>query len=231
MRCRVVPEFVLAVGLFASSAWAHDIITTNLTFSRDVSRILARHCGACHGPGTSIPLTTYAEVRPWAVSIKEQVLSRTMPPWGAVKGFGDFSPDGGLSQEDILIIAAWVVGGAPAGDPHLLPKGISSSSVQASPPSLKDAIAIATREELKTPLHVAAIRPQSSAPVRSCRVVAHLPDGRIEPLLWLYHFDPKFPQTFRFRRPVDLPAGTIVESSGPLQFTLETLTKDPSQGS
>ena len=70
----------------------------------------------------SIPLVSYETVRPWAVAIKEQVLSRAMPPWGAAKGFGDLSPDGALSQEEILIISAWVVGGAPEGDPATLPK-------------------------------------------------------------------------------------------------------------
>src|SRR6266481_4227814 len=89
---------------------AHDIITTKLTYTRDVSRIFQRRCISCHGPGSSIPLTSYDEVRPWAVAIKEQVLARSMPPWGAVKGFGDFSPDRALTQDEILIIAAWVVG-------------------------------------------------------------------------------------------------------------------------
>jgi hypothetical protein len=32
----------------------------------------------------------YTEVQPRAVAIKEAVLSRRMPPWGAVKGYGDF---------------------------------------------------------------------------------------------------------------------------------------------
>ncbi len=108
--------------LLATSAAAHDIITTDLTFARDISRIMARHCAACHGEASSIPLMTYEQVRPWAVGIKEQVLSRRMPPWGAVKGFGDLAPDYGLSQEDIMILAAWVIGGAPQGNPRLLPK-------------------------------------------------------------------------------------------------------------
>src|SRR3954449_13223643 len=119
---------------FAVPFQAHDVITTNLTFARDVSRIFASHCTSCHGSGTNIPLTTYEEARPWAVSIKEQVLSRAMPPWGAVKGFGDLSPDHGLSQEEIMIIAAWVIGGAPQGNPALLPKQAASSKRSAIMP-------------------------------------------------------------------------------------------------
>ncbi len=108
--------------LLALTLQAHDTITTKLTFTRDVSRIFARRCLACHGATASIPLVTYEQARPWAVGIKEQVLSRQMPPWGAVKGFGNLSPDNGLSQEEILLIAAWVVGGAPKGNPSLLPE-------------------------------------------------------------------------------------------------------------
>ncbi|HEY7306958.1 MAG TPA: cytochrome c, partial [Bryobacteraceae bacterium] len=119
----VLQRLVIVAGItWAASGVAHDIITTNLTYTRDISRILARRCVACHGEAASIPLTRYEEVRPWAVAIKEQVLSRAMPPWGAVKGFGDLEPDHALSQEEIMIIAAWVIGGAPQGDPALAPK-------------------------------------------------------------------------------------------------------------
>lgn len=74
---------------------------------------------------------TYAEAHPWAVAIKEEVLARRMPPWGAVKGFGEFRDDGGLTQEQIEWIADWVVGGAPEGDPALLPKAPSFAKAAA----------------------------------------------------------------------------------------------------
>jgi hypothetical protein len=199
---------------------AHDIITTKLTFSRDIYRIFANRCLACHGAGASIPLTTYEEARPWAVSIKEQVLSRSMPPWGAVKGFGDLAPDHGLTQEEIMIIAAWVIGGAPQGNPLLLPKQAVSSKGTAPMP-VKDGLVVETRGELKEPLQAAGVRPLADRLVESARIVAKFPDGRIEPLVWLYHFDPKLGRTFTFRRPLELPPRTIIESSAPLRFALE----------
>lgn len=199
---------------------AHDVITTKLTFSRDIYRIFANRCLACHGAGSSIPLTTYEQVRPWAVSIKEQVLSRSMPPWGAVKGFGDLAPDHGLSQEEIMIVAAWVLGGAPQGNPALLPKQVTSSKGSAAVP-LKDGLVVETRCELKEPLQVAGVRPLAEGIVESARIVAKLPDGRIEPLLWLYRFDPKSGRAFTFRRSLDLPPKTVVESSAPLRFAIE----------
>lgn len=211
------------IGCFALltvSALAHDIITTNLTFTRDVSRIFARHCIACHGETSSIPLVTYEEARPWAVDIKEQVLGRKMPPWGAVKGFGNLSPDRGLSQEDILILASWVVGGAPKGDPKLLPAQRIPTAAATRP--VQDALVVQTRTTLTQPLVVYGIRPLPKSEVVSARLIARWPDGRIEPIVWLYRFDPKFEHTFTFAEPLKLPVGTIVESSQPLRYALET---------
>ncbi len=214
---------------FVSLAAAHDIITTNLTFSRDVSRIFARHCVACHGEGSSIPLVTYTEARPWAVAIKEQVLGRSMPPWGAVKGFGDLSPDQGLSQEDILIIAAWVIGGAPQGDPQLLAKRLVKPAAPVEIP-IQDGLTVETRAELKEPLQIFGIRPLPQGTVDSSRVTARLPDGAVEPLVWLYRFDPKYGRAFTFRKPLEMPKGTIVEASTPLRFALETAAAAPKKG-
>ncbi|HWD97580.1 MAG TPA: hypothetical protein VG345_01025, partial [Bryobacteraceae bacterium] len=125
-------RLALVCGLFATPLLAHDVITTKLTWSRDISRVFARRCLECHGAKASIPLTTYEQARPWAVDIKEQVLGRAMPPWGAVKGFGDLAPDNALSQEEMLMIAAWVVGGAPEGDAAFAPKTLVEKS--AKPP-------------------------------------------------------------------------------------------------
>jgi len=198
----------------------HDIITTKLTYARDVSRIINQRCLQCHQSGSSIPLTTYEEVRPWAVSIKEQVLTRAMPPWGAVKGFGDLAPDYALSQEEMLIIAAWVIGGAPRGDPALTPKpAVPPEGVER--PQLHDALAVSTRIKLDKALDLNAIRPTPVERVKSARIVARLPDGSTEPLLWLYQYEPVWKTVFRFRRSLRLPAGTEIESDTPLQFKLE----------
>lgn len=203
----------------------HDIITTNLTYSRDISRIFARRCVVCHGGAASIPLTSYAEVRPWAVAIKEQVLSRSMPPWGAVKGFGNFNPDPALTQEEILIIAAWVIGGAPEGSPGLLPS--HSSKITAPPPlPMRDALVITTPATLRDAVAVGGIRPLTEHAVDSARMVVYLPNGDIEPLIWLYHFDPKWNRTFHFRDPLELPAGARVQSTAPMRVALETDASD-----
>src|SRR5947209_216818 len=101
---------------------AHDVITTKVTWSREISRLVYKRCASCHHDGGSaFPLITYQDARPWAKAIKEETLERRMPPWGAVKGFGEFRNDQGLTQEDLEIISDWVEGGSPEGNPALLP--------------------------------------------------------------------------------------------------------------
>jgi hypothetical protein len=96
----------MLLALFSS---AHDVITTPITYSREISRLIYSRCASCHREGGSaFSLLTYPEARPWAKAIKEEVLERRMPPWGAVKGFGQFRDDRGLTQEQIGLIAYWV---------------------------------------------------------------------------------------------------------------------------
>src|SRR5580765_1011777 len=102
---------------------AHDPITTNVTWSREVVRIVDKSCANCHNKSSvgPMPLTTFDEVRPWAKAIKDEVVSRRMPPWPAARGFGHFTNDPTLSPFEIELIAAWVDGGAPKGDEKDLP--------------------------------------------------------------------------------------------------------------
>lgn len=217
--------FAIALGvvLVERMLAAHDVITTKLTYTREVSRIFARQCISCHGNNSSIPLTSYRQVRPWAVDIKQQVLSRSMPPWGAVKGFADLSPDGSLTQEEISIIAAWVVGGAPEGNPAMLPK-LEAAALPAATQRLTDALLVSTRTLLHRPLAVAGVRPEAKSVIESARITACLPDGRIAPLLWLYRYDPRWKQVYRLRKTMELPSGTVVEASSPVHFWLEVST-------
>jgi len=212
----------LAVLLVEQMLTAHDVITTKLTYTREISRIFARRCVSCHGNNSSIPLTSYRQARPWAVDIKQEVLSRAMPPWGAVKGFADLSPDESLTQEEISIIAAWVVGGAPEGDPAKLPK-LEEAALPATQ-RLDDALLVSTRTLLHRPLAVAGVRPEAESVIESARITACLPDGRITPLLWLYRYDPRWKQVYRFRQIIELPSGTVVEASSPVRFWLEAST-------
>src|ERR1035441_5828009 len=100
-----------------SPGYGHDIITTKVTFNREIIRLLNAHCISCHREGgKAFSLATYKEARPWAKAIGEEVLERRMPPWGAVKGFGDFRNDQALTPEQLELITSWVGGGVPEGE-------------------------------------------------------------------------------------------------------------------
>jgi hypothetical protein len=217
---------ILFVGFVTTLIlYAHDVITTKLTYARDISRIFVRRCQSCHSADASIPLMTYEQVRPWAVSIKEQVLSRQMPPWGAVKGFGDLSPDNGLTQEEIMIVSAWVVGGAPQGNPSYLARDVAAhtfSHESGAQRPMRDALVVTNKSIIHKAITLAGIRPIATNIVGSARITATFPDGHVEPLLWLFRYNPKWPQIFHFRQPLTLPHGVIVEADSPLRFALET---------
>ncbi|MEP7310883.1 MAG: hypothetical protein ABJA98_35750 [Acidobacteriota bacterium] len=44
----------------------------------------------------------------------------------------------------------------------------------------------------------------------SMQVVAALPDGDVEPLVWLYEYQDRYQHPFLFRKPLTLPRGTLI---------------------
>ncbi len=95
----------------------------NVTFSKDVAPIFYKSCAECHRPGEAAPFSalSYREVRPWAKSIREKILSKEMPPWHADPNHGEFMNDRRLTQAEIDTIVAWVDGGVKEGNPKELP--------------------------------------------------------------------------------------------------------------
>ena len=95
-----------------------------ITFSKDIAPILYEHCVQCHHPNTTAPMSliAYKDVRPWARAIREKVVAREMPPWGADPHYGKFQNDPHLTDQQIAMIADWSKNGAPEGDPKFVPK-------------------------------------------------------------------------------------------------------------
>jgi len=219
---RVVLLFV-ALG----SIQAHDIITTKITFSKEISRLIYKRCATCHHEGGSaFSLTTYEEARPWAKAIKEEVLERRMPPWEAVKGFGEFREDRGLTQEELETISSWVEGGAPEGEPKYLPSVPKLVSWQdpAAPKGASE-ITLADGATTASPAKVLAIRAQNLKAGASVQIIAVRPDSSIEPLLWIYKYNPLFHRTYYYVAPIALPAGTKIEMSPPQSGTVGLFVK------
>jgi hypothetical protein len=197
---------LLAVCLTLS---AHDIITTPITFDREILRIIYSRCASCHHDGGSaFSLMTYAQARPWAVAIKEEVLSRRMPPWGAVKGFGDFLNEQALTPEQLELVTNWVEGGVPEGVEKDLPPAPKWDSGQ--PAQGPQVAQVSGAYTVKHDLKLGGLLPLAVPANASLRITASFPDGRLEPLLWLDNYKPQFGHPFMLRTPLMLPAGTVI---------------------
>jgi len=208
-----VKRRLLILGLAAGigpAGRAHDVITTRITWDREITRMLYSRCSSCHHEGGSaFSLMTYSDGRPWAVAIKEEILARRMPPWGAIKGFGDFRNDQALTPEQMETIVSWVDGGVPEGEPKDLPP---PPKFAPEPPvvPVKGEVAVSGDYTLPRALKLDGLFPKSVPDDASFQITAELPDGSIEPLLWLSHYKTKFAHSFLLRTPLDLPKGTVI---------------------
>jgi mono/diheme cytochrome c family protein len=119
----------LFIGLVAVSApalAAGDTPSSPVTFSRDIAPIFQEKCQQCHQPNSIAPMSliTFENVRPWARSIRQRVVTRQMPPWHIDPSVGvqKFKNDMSLSDAQIDTIVRWVDAGAPEGDPKDMPR-------------------------------------------------------------------------------------------------------------
>ena len=120
----------LALILLSGVLSAHDIITTKITWDREISRIVYARCASCHRPdgaGVFTDEKTYvAKAGPGPRHMQEEVLERRMPSWGAVRGFRRLPRRSRTDAPRTApeLIAQWVDGGAPEGDD----KGFATSA-------------------------------------------------------------------------------------------------------
>src|SRR5260370_39232573 len=117
----------LAISAFTVSAVSIFAANTDggkaPTFSKEVAPILYNRCVGCHRPGEAAPMSLrdYKEVRPWAKAIKQQVATRTMPPWHADPAIDKFSNDRRLTDAEVATIVKWVDAGVPEANSATLP--------------------------------------------------------------------------------------------------------------
>jgi len=196
---------------YAAVVAAHNIGVTPITWNREISRLIYDKCASCHRPdGSAFSLMTYRDVQPRVTAIKAAVLSRQMPPWGAIKGFGDVRNDQALTPEQIELLVDWIQNDAPRGNNR-----------QALPPEPRfqepaayvlpaHVVPVSGSLTLQQPLMVDGLMPRKVAPGQSMRITALLPTGAVEPLLWLHAYNERFSHPFLFRRSIRLPAGTVI---------------------
>lgn len=97
------------------------------TYNKDIAPILYENCANCHRPGEVAPfsLLTYQDAAKRAALIATITKARTMPPWKAEPGHGDFKNTRRLSDQQIAMLDQWAKNGTPEGkasDKPALPK-------------------------------------------------------------------------------------------------------------
>jgi len=193
---------------------AHDRITTRVTWDREIAPIFDARCVDCHRPGgrSTIPLASYQQARPWAAAIKEEVLTRRMPKWHAVRGYGDFTNDPSLSPFEIATIVAWADGGAPKGTDQ----PATLANMQAAPPKTDAAppvdrglrkLTLACGDEPLPAGRIFGIEPQLD-PKGSVGIAVRQPDGKREVVAWIRGFEPDFAATYWLRNPITTRRGS-----------------------
>ena len=242
--CHVRRSVVAAViGIGAVSLGAHDPISTKVTWDREIGPLVQARCVSCHSPGGPAPmsLTTYEEARPWARAIREEVLTRRMPMWHVVRGYGDFSNDPSLSPFEVALFAAWADGGAPAfakataGKPDAArAPGLKAGPTTDHPPKVVGPTVgptfrsgVTSTDLPCTARTLPAGRLLAVKPVLAkgadLRVTLTHADGTQEPLLWLRGFDPRFAETYWLRTPLEITRATRVRTDAAEPCTLTVL--------
>jgi hypothetical protein len=94
-----------------------------ITWSEHIAPIVYSNCTPCHRPGEAGPfkLISYHDLAKRSKMIKEVVQTRYMPPWPADKHYSTFLNEWGLSDDEILMIKAWVDQDVPIGNKDSIP--------------------------------------------------------------------------------------------------------------
>ena len=99
-------------------------VEADISFHKDISRILQKNCQSCHHEGGSAPfsLTEYEDVNQLRYGIHDEVEEGNMPPWKPNPDCGDFKYDNSLKPRDKELLLAWIRDDAPEGTLDLAPQ-------------------------------------------------------------------------------------------------------------
>src|SRR5262245_65162656 len=121
MRLRLL---LVLLGILAGASGAPTpggpAAASDVTFNREIARLLQQHCQECHRPGGSAPfeLIKYEHVYRRRDKILVALEKRSMPPWKALQGYGEFIGERRVADAEIAMGGRWVADGAPAGEPR-----------------------------------------------------------------------------------------------------------------
>jgi hypothetical protein len=108
---------------------ADDPVSTNVSFNREIIRIVQRKCEPCHtADGLAFPLSDYRDARAWGRAIREELVEHRMPPPVVARGYGGYLSDPSLNTREMATFLTWLDGGMPRGDEADRPKTTDAGS-------------------------------------------------------------------------------------------------------
>jgi hypothetical protein len=112
---------LLAAALVLAMTWtpleADDPVSTNVTFNREIIRIIQRKCEPCHAPGgLAMSLSDHRDARAWGRAIREELVEHRMPPAIVARGYGQYETDPTLNAREMAVFLTWLDGGMPRGE-------------------------------------------------------------------------------------------------------------------
>ena len=126
MFYRVIFVFSAAWLLFscmADKGGDNPYMDQEITFSKHIAPIIHKNCTPCHRPGEAGPfqLISYHSVAKRAKMVKHVTETRYMPPWPADRNYTTFLNEWAMTDDEIMMIQAWVEQGAPVGNFDSIP--------------------------------------------------------------------------------------------------------------
>lgn len=113
------------------------------------------------------------------------------------------------------MFVAWVEGGAPEGDPALLPSRIPTPSEISTDVQALRKMEVHSELTLDKSALIIGLRPTNLKDGESLEAWATRPDGTIERLIWLKDHRTVWSRDYRLRTPLRLPRGTRIHVSSP----------------
>src|ERR1043166_10107822 len=110
---KLLLSFLMVLPFAARSASA----STAVTFNQQIAPIIYRNCSACHRPGEAAPfsLLSYQDAAKKSRMIAKVTASHLMPPWKAEPASYPYRDERRLTEDNIVLIQAWVNQGMPEG--------------------------------------------------------------------------------------------------------------------
>lgn len=108
---------------------ADDPVSTNVSFNREILRIIQRKCEPCHtADGLVFSLSEYRDARAWGRAIREELVEHRMPPPIVARGYGSYLSDPSLNTREMATFLTWLDGGMPRGDEADRPKMVAAGA-------------------------------------------------------------------------------------------------------